>query len=575
MDVRKEYESWCENPLFNEMTRRELIAIKDNELEIQDRFYRELEFGTGGLRGVIGAGTNRMNIYTVRRATQGLSNYILREKGEKKGVAIAYDSRNYSPEFAREAALCLAANGICAYLFDSLRPTPVLSYAVRKLGCKAGIVVTASHNPPEYNGYKVYWEDGAQITAPKDQEIIGEVKKVRDYAQARTMELKEAEKLGLYRIIGRELDDCYLEELKKLVIHPEMIRNQQKQLKIVYTPLHGTGNHFVRRILKELGFEEVYVVPEQENPDGNFPTVSYPNPEDSEAFSLALKLAKKVDADVVLATDPDADRLGIYGKNEKSGEYEPFTGNMSGMIILEYILSQKKEKQELLKNGAVVTTIVSGKMAKAITDAYGVELKETLTGFKYIGEQMKFFEQSGSHHFLFGYEESYGCLLGNHARDKDAVVAAMALCEAAAYYLTKGMSLCQQMEKLYEKYGHYRENLCTITLKGMDGAENIKGILETIRKNPPSSIGDFSVKRFRDYETGVVKDLESGLEYPTSLPFSNVLYFELEDGAWCCIRPSGTEPKVKYYIGVKGSGSCDAAKKLAELTAAVKVLIIN
>ena len=575
MEARKEYESWCENPFFDEMIKKELLAIKDNEMEIQDRFYKELEFGTGGLRGVMGAGTNRMNIYTVRRATQGLANYIIREKGEKKGVAIAYDSRNYSAEFAREAALCLAANGIGAYLFDSLRPTPMLSFAVRKLGCIAGIVITASHNPPEYNGYKVYWEDGAQITAPKDKEIIGEVKKVTDYAKVRTMKLEEAVKKGLYHVIGMELDDCYMEELKKLVIHPEVIHEQQKKLKIVYTPLHGAGNLPVRRILKELGFEQVYVVPEQEIPDGNFPTVNYPNPEDSNAFSLAIKLAKKVDADIVLATDPDADRLGIYAKNGETGEYVPFTGNMSGMIILEYILSQKKADQEFLKNGAVVTTIVSGKMSKAITDAYGVELIETLTGFKYIGEQIKLFEQSGSHEFLFGYEESYGCLEGTHARDKDAVVTAMVLCEAAAYYQTLGRNLCQQMEHLYKKYGYYRENLNTIILKGMDGAEKINGILEAIRKTPPSCIGTFPVKKFRDYGTGVVKDLESRKEYPTSLPLSNVLYFDLADEAWCCIRPSGTEPKVKYYIGVKGSGSCDAAEKLAGLTDAVKVLISN
>jgi len=575
MEARKVYESWCKNPFFDEEIKKELLAIKDNETEILDRFYKELEFGTGGLRGIMGAGTNRMNIYTVRRATQGLANYIIREKGEKRGVAIAYDSRHDSPEFAQEVALCLAANGIGSYIFDSLRPTPMLSFAVRRLGCIAGVVITASHNPPEYNGYKVYWEDGAQITAPKDEEIIGEVKKVRDYAQARTMKLEEAIKKGLYHVIEKELEDCYMEELKKLVIHPEIILKQQKKLKIVYTPLHGAGNLPVRRILKELGFELVYVVPEQEIPDGNFPTVNYPNPEDSNAFSLAIKLAKEVDADVILATDPDADRLGVYVKNGESGEYVSFTGNMSGMIILEYILSQKKENYELLKNGAVVTTIVSGKMSKAIAKAYGVELIETLTGFKYIGEQIKLFEQSGSHNFLFGYEESYGCLEGTHARDKDGVVAAMVLCEAAAYYQAQGRNLCQQMEHLYKKYGYYRENLSTIILKGMDGAEKMYGILEAIRKNPPSCIGTFPVIKFRDYETGVVKDLESRSEYPTYLPLSNVLYFDLADEAWCCIRPSGTEPKVKYYIGVKGSDSCDAAEKLAGLTTAVKVLISN
>ncbi|WP_077611438.1 phospho-sugar mutase [Clostridium sp. Marseille-P2415] len=573
MEARKEYQLWCKNPYFDETTRSELLAIKADEKEIKERFYKELEFGTGGLRGILGAGTNRMNIYTVRKATQGLANYIIREKGEKKGVAIAYDSRNYSTEFAREAALCLAANGITAYVFESLRPTPILSFTVRELDCIAGIVITASHNPPEYNGYKVYWEDGAQITAPRDKEIIGEVSAITDYDQVRTMELEAAKEQGLYRVIGTELDDRYMEELKKLVIHPEIIREQGKKMKIVYTPLHGTGNLPVRRILKELGFEQVYSVPEQELPDGNFPTVSYPNPEDKKAFSLALELAKKVDADVVLATDPDADRLGIYAKSGENGEYKSFTGNMSGMIILEYILSQKKAKQELPENGAVVTTIVSGKMSKAITKAYGVELIETLTGFKYIGEQINFFEQSGSRRFLFGYEESYGCLVGTHARDKDAVAAVMALCEAAAYYQAQGITLCRQMERLYEKYGYYRENLCTITLKGLDGAEKIKKILKAIRKNPPAFIGTCQVKAFRDYETGVIKDMKSGSEYPTTLPVSNVLYFELEEGAWCCIRPSGTEPEVKYYTGVNGLSGVDAAKKLAELTAAVSALI--
>ncbi|MDO5391472.1 MAG: phospho-sugar mutase [Eubacteriales bacterium] len=573
MDVMSVYQKWCEDPYFDEATRAELLAIKGDEKEIEERFYKDLAFGTGGLRGILGAGTNRMNIYTVRKATQGLANYIVKEHGQEKGVAIAYDSRNYSPEFAREAALCLAANGIQAYVFDSLRPTPELSFALRQLGCISGIVITASHNPPEYNGYKVYWEDGAQITAPKDAEIIAEVNAITDYTQVRTMTLEQAEEQGLYHEIGKSIDDQYMEALKKLVIHPDIIREQGSKLKIVYTPLHGTGNIPVRRILAELGFTNVYVVPEQKLPDGDFPTVSYPNPEDKKAFALALKLAEQVGADIVLATDPDADRLGIYAKDPQTGEYEAFTGNMSGMIILEYILSQKKATNTLPENGAVVTTIVSGKMSREITREYGVKLIETLTGFKYIGEQIKFFEQNQDWQFLFGYEESYGCLEGTHARDKDAVVAVMALCEAAAYYHANGLTLCEQMENLFEKYGYYKEGLCTITLKGMEGAAKIEQILEKIRKNPPTELGDWGVKSFRDYQSGVVRDLSDHTEYPTGLPTSNVLYFELEKDAWCCIRPSGTEPKVKYYIGVKGVNQKDADEKLAALTDAVNAIV--
>ena len=570
--VAERYRLWLESPVFDEETKEELRALEGNEAEITDRFYRDLEFGTGGLRGVLGAGTNRMNVYTVRKATQGLANYICKNQGQKRGVAIAFDSRRMSPEFAREAALCLAANGIRAYIFESLRPTPMLSFALRHLRCMAGIVVTASHNPPEYNGYKVYWEDGAQITAPRDKEIIGEVNAITDFGQTRTMEQKEAEDCGLYRVIGDEIDDCYMEELKKLVIHPEMVREHGRDMKIVYTPLHGTGNLPVRRILRELGFENVYVVPEQELPNGDFPTVSYPNPEDKNAFALALKLAREVDADVVLATDPDADRLGIYAKNRKTGEYEAFTGNMSGMIILEYILSQKQAMKAIPENGAVVTTIVSGRMSCGIARAYGVERIETLTGFKYIGEQIKLFEQGNSHEFLFGYEESYGCLVGTHARDKDAVVAVMALCEAAAYYRSMGLTLCEQMEKLYEAYGYFQEGLCTITRKGQEGAQKIRELLERIRKEPPAGIGGYRVKSFRDYGKGRILDYGTGEERPSGLPESNVLYFDLEEDNWCCIRPSGTEPKVKFYMGVRGESREDAKNKLEKLTAAVQAL---
>lgn len=573
MNARKIYKFWLTDSYFDEQTKEELRSIAGDEKEIEERFYRDLEFGTGGLRGIIGAGTNRMNIYTVRKATQGLANFIMKEKAQEKGVAIAYDSRNMSPEFAKEAALCLAANGIRAYIFPSLRPTPMLSFALRELGCTAGIVVTASHNPPEYNGYKVYWEDGAQITSPKDKEIIGEVNAITDYAQVRTTSRREAEKAGLYQVIGEEMDDKYMEALKKLVLHPEIIKKEAENLRIVYTPLHGTGNLPVRRVLRELGFANVYVVKEQELPDGNFPTVSYPNPEDKDAFALALKLAKEVDADIVLATDPDADRLGVYAKDTATGDYESFTGNMSGMLILEYQLARRKALGTLPENGAVVTTIVSGKMAREITQAYQVELIETLTGFKYIGEQIKFFEQNQEHEYVFGYEESYGCLVGTHARDKDAVVAVMALCEAAAYWKSQGMTLCDKMQELFETYGYYQENLCTVTLKGQNGARQIAEMMENIRAHVPKSVGGLKVVQFRDYREDVKLDMVRGEKTGTGLPKSNVSYFELEKGAWCCVRPSGTEPKIKFYIGVKGESKEEAEDRLQNLTEAVKRLV--
>lgn len=567
-----QYEAWLRSPVFDEETKKELEALRGDREEITDRFCRELEFGTGGLRGLLGAGANRMNQYTVRKATQGLANYINREQMGGRGVAIAYDSRHMSPEFAREAALCLAANGIRAYVFESPRPTPELSFAVRELGCAAGIVVTASHNPPEYNGYKVYWEDGAQITAPRDREIIREVRSITDYSLARTMDFEEAKSLGLCQEIGSRMDDRYIEELKKLSIRREIMNQQGRHMRIVYTPLHGTGNLLVRRILRELGFEHVFVVPEQELPDGDFPTVSYPNPEDKNAFTLALQLAEKVDADLVLATDPDADRLGVYAKNQNTGEYQPFTGNMSGMIIMEYLLSQKKELGRLPPDGAVVTTIVSGKMSQEAAAAYGIERIETLTGFKYIGEQIRLFGEYGSRRFLFGYEESCGCLTGTHARDKDGVAAAAMVCEAAAYCRSKGRTLCQQMEWLFEKYGYFREGLVTAAVKGVGEDGKIQRVLEALRKDPPERIGDYRVEAFRDYEQGTVLDRQTGEMSDTGLPRSNVLYFELEKSAWCCVRPSGTEPKMKIYIGVKGDSREDADRQLESLTEAVTKL---
>lgn len=561
MDYMQVYESWLEDQYFDEATKKELLDIAGDEKEIEDRFYRELEFGTGGLRGLIGAGTNRMNIYTVRKATQGLANYVIKAGGQEKGAAIAYDSRRMSKEFAKEAALCLNSNGIKTYIFESLRPTPELSFAVRELKCIAGIVITASHNPAEYNGYKVYWEDGAQITPPHDKNILAEVAAVTSYDQVSTIEEEEAVKLGLYNVIGEEIDARYMEELKKQSIHPEIIRKMAEDIKIVYTPLHGTGNLPVRRVLKELGFKQVYVVEEQEKPDGNFPTVSYPNPEDPKAFALALKLAEEVDADIVLATDPDADRLGVYAKDSKTGEYVSFTGNMSGMLIAEYILREKKKNGTLPENAALVKTIVTTNMADVLCRDYGVRLTEVLTGFKFIGEQIKLFEENDSYSYIFGLEESYGCLAGTYARDKDACVAVMMLCEAAAAYKEEGKTLWDGMLELYEKYGYFREDLETITLKGISGAEQIKEIMEKLRNAPPADIGGIRVKEVRDYQSSVAKNLETGEERALMLPKSNVLYFEMEDDCWCCARPSGTEPKIKFYIGVKAD-SLDSADEL-------------
>lgn len=564
MDYRQEYEAWLAGDCFDEATKAELRAIADDENEIKERFYTELEFGTAGLRGIIGAGLNRMNVYTVRKATQGLANYILKVGGANKGVAIAFDSRRMSPEFADVAALCLAANGIKAYRFESLRPTPELSYAVRKLGCIAGINITASHNPPEYNGYKVYWEDGAQITPPHDKGIMGEVKAITDFASLKTMDKAEAEAAGLYQIIGADVDDPYIAELKKQIKHPEAIA-AAKDLKIVYTPLHGTGNIPARRVLKELGFENVYVVPEQELPDGEFPTVSYPNPETAEAFELALKLAKEKDADLVLATDPDADRLGVYVKDTKSGEYITLTGNMSGCLLADYEIGQWKELYGLPEDGALIKTIVTSNLADAIAKYYGVRLIEVLTGFKYIGQQILGFETSGKGTYLFGFEESYGCLIGTHARDKDAIVATMALCEAAAYYKTKNMTLWDAMIDLYERCGYYKDAVVSIGLKGIEGLAKIQQIMENLRNDIPAELGGYRVLSFRDYKKDTVTDMATGEVTATGLPNSNVLYYDLEDGAWACVRPSGTEPKIKIYYGIKGDSLEDADKKSAEL----------
>ncbi len=572
-DYMKIYQEWLDNPYFDEATKEELRAIAGDENEIKERFYMDLEFGTAGLRGIIGAGINRMNIYTVRRATQGLANYIISQGGAAKGVAIAFDSRHMSPEFAMEAAMTLAANGIKAYKFESLRPTPELSFAVRELGCIAGINITASHNPPEYNGYKVYWEDGAQFTPPHDKGVTAEVLAIEDLSTVKTTTEEEAVKAGKFQVIGQEIDDKYIAQVKAQVVNQAVIDKMQKDITIIYTPLHGTGNIPARRVMKEIGFENVYVVPEQELPDGNFPTVSYPNPEAAEAFELGLKLAKEKNADLVLATDPDADRLGVYVKDTKSGEYIPLTGNMSGSLLCDYVLSQKQAKHEIPADGQVIKSIVSTNLVDAVAKHYGCELVEVLTGFKYIGQQILKEEQTGKGKYMFGMEESYGCLIGTYARDKDAISATAALCEAAAYYKNKGMTLWDAMIAMYEKYGYYKDTVKSIGLKGIEGLAKIQEIMEQFRKNPPREMAGWQVLSARDYKAGTITDTADGTVTPTGLPSSNVLYYDMNDGAWLCIRPSGTEPKIKFYYGVKGSSLADADAKSEKLGGELMALV--
>jgi len=570
----EEYETWLSSPDFDEKTKKELEEIKNDEKEIEDRFYKELEFGTAGLRGVIGAGTNRMNKYTVGKATQGLANYILEQGTQEKGVAISYDSRKMSKEFSLQTALILNANGIKTYLFENLRPVPELSFAVRELKCTAGIMITASHNPPKYNGYKVYWDDGSQIVAPKDKDIIDRVRNVKEYSEIKEISKEEAIEKGLFNIVGTEMDDKYINTLKKLILNPEIVKEQGKKLKVVYTPLHGTGNTVAERLLKEIGIENLYVVPEQKDPDGNFPTVDYPNPEDKKAFKLALELAKKVDADVVLATDPDADRLGIYAKDSKTGEYMTYTGNMSALLIAEYRISQMKEKGILPANGMMITTVVSSNLTKAIAKEYNLKLYEVLTGFKNIGAIMKKEEEKADgHKYVFGFEESYGCLIGDYARDKDGIAAVMALCEAACYYQSKNETLWDQMINIYEKYGYYRETQVAIVLEGAEGAQKIQEMMSNMRNTPIEKIGDYKVLTFKDIDRDYVKNMITGEETKTGLPKSNVLYYELEDNNWCCVRPSGTEPKIKLYMGVKGKTEEEADAKLEDLKNAMVAIV--
>lgn len=570
----EEYKKWCESPDFDEETKKELSEIKDNEKEIEDRFYKELEFGTAGLRGVIGAGTNRMNKYTVGKATQGLANYIKEQGTQDKGVAISYDSRRMSKEFSLQTALILNANGIKTYLFENLRPVPELSFAVRKLKCTAGVMITASHNPPKYNGYKVYWDDGAQIVAPRDKDIIAKVRAVAEYSEIKEISKEEAIEKGLFNIVGTEMDDKYINTLKSLILNPEIVKEQGKNLKVVYTPLHGTGNTVAERLLKEIGIQNLYVVPEQKEPDGNFPTVDYPNPEDKKAFKLALELAKKVDADVVLATDPDADRLGIYAKDTKTGEYMTYTGNMSALLIAEYRISQMKEKGILPEKGMFITTIVSSDLAKAIASNYGLECFEVLTGFKNIGAIMKREEEkTDGDKYVFGFEESYGCLIGDYARDKDGIAAVMALCEAACYYRANNETLWDQMNNIYKKYGFYKEDQVSIVLEGAEGAEKIKEMMTEMRNKDVENIGNYRVLKFKDVDNDYVKDMTTGAESKTGLPKSNVLYYQLENNAWCCVRPSGTEPKIKLYFGVKGKDEEDATNSLETLKDAMVKLV--
>ena len=573
MDYMEKYRFWLASDAFDEETKKELQAIDGDDKEIKERFYKDLEFGTGGLRGIIGAGTNRMNKYTVGKATQGLANYILKNNpdGAKMGVAIAYDSRNMSPEFAERSALVLNANGIKAYVFDELRPTPELSYAVRALGCTAGIVVTASHNPPEYNGYKVYWADGAQVVYPKDKGIIGEVNAISDFSLIKTMDRKEAEEKGLFNVIGKEIDDGFIKAIKAQAVRPEEIKKAEDMV-IVYTPLHGTGNKPVRRVLSEVGFKNVYVVPEQEKPDKNFSTVGYPNPEDPKAFTLAIELAKEKNAEIVVGTDPDADRIGVVIRDEK-GNYDILTGNMTGALLTEYVLNGRKEKGLLPENAAVIKTIVTTEMVRAIAESYNAELIEVLTGFKFIGEKIKQFEEDHSHTFVFGFEESYGCLSGTYARDKDAVGAAMLVCEMAAYYKNRGMTLHDALEELYKKYGFYKEGVKSVTLKGIDGAEKIGKIMAYLRENTPEGFGGNKVLTVKDYKSGVFTDVATGNKSESPLPASDVLYYNLEDRAWLCVRPSGTEPKIKFYMGVKAESSADALAKVEAMEKSVDELL--
>lgn len=538
-EYKKRYDEWMRNPYFDKETKEELKAIQDNEREIEDRFYKELEFGTGGLRGVIGHGTNRINIYTVRKATFGLSNYILKKygnEGQQRGVVIAYDSRHKSKEFCIEASKTLAACGIKAYIFDDLRSTPQLSFAVRNLNCVAGIVITASHNPPEYNGYKVYGEDGGQVCPDVANEIISEVNKIDDYSKIPTTRFGD----NLIQILNNRVDEEFINAVKEQIINQDIIDRVGDKIKIIYTPIHGTGNIPVRQVLKQAGFKNVEVVKEQELPDSNFSTVEYPNPEEKAVFEIAINMAKESGADIILGTDPDCDRVGVVVKNNE-GEYVVLNGNQVGSLLVDYVISNNKEKISNVVNPTIVKTIVTSELGAKIAKENGVDCIDTLTGFKFIGEKINEFEQNKDRTFVMGYEESYGYLVGTHARDKDGVVSSLLICEMAAYYYDKGMTLYEGLQEVYKKYGYYKEELKSITLKGIDGMKQIQNIMNSFRTSDIDEIANIKVSEIRDYKEGI-----------NDLPKSDVLKFVLEDGSWIAVRPSGTEPKIKFYFGCNG-----------------------
>lgn len=560
MNFREKYEKWLALSIIDESTKAELREISD-EKEIEDRFYKDLEFGTGGLRGVIGAGSNRLNIYTVGKATEGLARYLVDKYKENISVTIAYDSRNMSPEFAECAALVLGANGIKVNLFESLRPTPELSFAVRELKSSAGIVLTASHNPKQYNGYKVYGDDGCQMTDEAANKVISEIHAI-DYADIKRISKEEALEKGLLNIIGEEIDRKYIDTLKDLTIRKELVKDHAKDLSIIYTPIHGTGLMPIKRILTELGYEKLQIVEEQATPDGNFPTAPYPNPEDPKVFELALEMAKEVNPDIIFGTDPDADRIGAVVKDSK-GEYQILSGNQMGVLLTHYILDSYKEEGKLPSNGAVIKTIVTTEMIRNLCADYKVELFDVLTGFKYIGEIMTNFKETGSHTFLFGFEESYGCLFGDHARDKDAIIAAQMICEMTLYYKNKGLSLYEGFIALCEKYGYYKEALVSMELQGKEGQEKISNCLNYLRENEITEVNGVKVKTSFDYKESKEKELATGEVKTIELPKSNVLKYVLTDGSWFVVRPSGTEPKMKLYIATVGTDLEDSTKKVA------------